>query len=53
MRELAERFIDDGLFGEIPEHLVNYIDMDAIAYDLAMDYAETEIAGQHLIYRIG
>ena len=50
MRELAEQFIDDGLFGEIPVHLLNYIDMDAIAYDLAMDYTETEIAGQRLIY---
>ena len=53
MRELTEQFIDDGLFGEIPQHLERYIDVEAIAYDLAMDYTETEIAGQHLIYRIG
>ena len=52
MQELAERFVDEGLFGDIPEHLVNYIDMDAIAYDLAMDYTETEIAGERLIYRV-
>lgn len=51
MRELAEQFVDEGLFGDIPEHLANYINMDAIAYDLAMDYTETEVAGERLIYR--
>ena len=51
MKELAERFVDEGLFGEIPDHLAHYIDYDAIAHDLAMDYAETEIAGVRLIYR--
>ena len=51
MAELAEQLIDEGLFDEIPEHLVRYIDMDAIARDLAMDYSETEIAGERLIYR--
>ena len=52
MKELAEQFVDEGLFGDIPEHLANYIDMDAIAYDLAMDYTETEVAGERLIYRV-
>ena len=51
MRELAEQFVDDGLFGDIPEHLANHIDYDAIARDLAMDYAETTITGECLIYR--
>lgn len=51
MRELAEQFTDEGLFGEIPEHLQNYIDYDAIARDLAMDYSETVVAGENLIYR--
>ncbi|MEL6467788.1 MAG: antirestriction protein ArdA [Pseudomonadota bacterium] len=53
MRELAEYFVDEGLFGEVPEHLANYIDYDAIARDLAVDYSETEIAGQRLIYACG
>tara|TARA_R110002167_G_scaffold30531_6_gene101054 strand:+ start:58 stop:564 length:507 start_codon:yes stop_codon:yes gene_type:complete len=53
MRELAEEFVDEGLFGEIPEHLANYIDYDAIARDLAMDYGQTCIAGTRLIYRCG
>lgn len=53
MRELAEQFVDEGLFGDIPERLAGYIDYDAIARDLAMDYAETTIAGEWLIYRCG
>jgi len=28
-----------------------YLDYDAIARDLGMDYSETEIAGTQLIYR--
>lgn len=51
LRELAIRFVDDGLFGEIPKHLENYIDYEAIARDLAFDYTQTTIAGEQLIYR--
>ena len=51
MKELAEQFVDEGLFGEIPDHLANYIDMDAIASDLAIDYTEAEIASERLVYR--
>lgn len=51
MRELAEQFIDEGLFGDIPENLQFYIDYDAIAGDLAVEYSEIEIAGDRLIYR--
>lgn len=50
-RELAEQFVDDGLFGEIPEHLANYIDFDAMARDLQHDYSETRATGEFLIYR--
>lgn len=53
MCELAEQFLDDGLFGEVPEPLANYIDLDAIARDLSVDYTETTIAGQRIIYRAG
>ena len=53
MTELAEQFFDDGLFGDIPSHLYNYIDVDAIARDLAFDYTETETTGQFCIYRAG
>lgn len=53
LRELAGQFVDEGLFGEIPERLAFYIDLDAIARDLSCDYAETTIAGTRLIYRCG
>lgn len=51
LKELAEQFVDEGLFGEIPSHLRNYLDFDAIARDLACDYASTTIAGNRLAYR--
>jgi len=50
LRDLAEMFVDDGLYGEIPQHLASYIDYDAIARDLAVDFSVTEIAGARLIY---
>lgn len=53
LRDLAESFVDEGLFGEIPEPLRFYIDYDAIARDLAMDYSQAEIAGERLVYRCG
>ena len=53
LRELAEQFIDEGLFGEVPESLRFYIDHDAIARDLAADYASIEIGGERLVYRCG
>jgi len=51
MRGLAIEFVDEGLLGRIPENLKTYLDYDAIARDLEMDYTETEIAGQTYIYR--
>jgi len=51
LKELAETFVDEGLFGDIPERLRHYLDYDAIARDLGMDYSETEVAGTRLIYR--
>lgn len=50
LRKLAEQFVDDGLYGDIPEHLQGYIDYDAIARDLAADYSEATIAGVSLVY---
>lgn len=40
--ELAKIFVYDGLFGEIPEHLKNYIDYEAIGKELSYDYTQTE-----------
>jgi len=53
MRELAEQFVEEGLYGDIPESLQFYIDFAAIARDLAVDYSETVIAGSRVIYRCG
>ncbi|TLP55486.1 antirestriction protein ArdA [Parasedimentitalea maritima] len=50
MRDLAEQFVDEGLFGEVPEAFQNYIDYDAIARDLAVEYSEIVIAGVNYIY---
>ena len=50
LKELAEQFVDEGLFGDIPESLQYYIDFDAIAHDLSVDYTETTIAGERYVY---
>ena len=50
LRDLAETFIDDGLFGEVPENLRPHIDLDSIARDLSSEYAETQIAGDRFVY---
>lgn len=50
LRELAEQFVDEGLYGEVPEAFQHYIDYDAIARDLAMDFSEVEIAGDRYVY---
>jgi antirestriction protein len=51
LKELAEHFIDEGLFGEIPKAIANYLDYDAIARDLGFDYSEITISGTNLVYR--
>ena len=53
MRELAIDFVEQGLFGEIPNNIQNYLDYNAIAYDLSMDYSETTIDKTRYIYRMG
>jgi len=53
LRELAEQFVEDGLFGDIPSQLQFYINYDAIARDLAVEYSETTIAGERFVYRCG
>ena len=50
LTELAEQFVDEGLFGDIPEALANYIDYDAIARDLGVEYVEATIAGGRYVY---
>lgn len=50
LKELAEQFVEDGIYGEIPESLQYYIDYDAIARDLSVEYTETTIAGERYVY---
>ncbi len=42
MKDLAEMFVDEGLYGTIPESLSYYLDYDAIARDLSFDYDEVD-----------
>lgn len=51
MVDLAAQFVEEGLYGEIPKSLENYIDLDAIARDLSFDYGECTIDGKNYIYR--
>ncbi len=53
LRELAQEFVDEGLFGDIPDTIANYLDYDAIARDLGFDYTETTVGGTRLVYRCG
>jgi antirestriction protein len=39
------------MFGDIPEAIQSYLDYDAIARDLRMDYPEITIGGTRFIYR--
>ena len=41
-RELAEYHVDEGLMGEVPENLKNYLDYDHMGRELSWDYSEHE-----------
>lgn len=51
LHHLAVQFVDEGLFGEIPKAIENYLDYDAIARDLGMDYGAVTIDGTRYAYR--
>ena len=50
LKELAEHFVDEGFYGDIPKSLQFYIDLDVIARDLAVEYSELTIAGKRFVY---
>lgn len=52
LRDLAIHFVDEGLFGDIPENIRFYLDYDAIARDLGMDYSDIRLNGTNYIYRM-
>jgi len=47
--DLAEQFVDDGLFGDIPDSIINYIDYEKIGRDLRFDYSHLR---DDIFYRI-
>ena len=51
IKELAEQFVENGIYDSIPESLQFYIDYEAIARDLSVEYSETTITGENLVYR--
>ena len=51
LEDLAKQFVDEGLFGDVPERFQFYIDYEAVARDLSVDYSMIEIAGNRLAYR--
>ena len=53
LTDLARQFVDEGLFGDIPDRIACYLDYDLMARDLACDYSQTFIAGRHVVYRCG
>lgn len=41
---LAEQFVDEGIFGEIPSSIISYINYESIARDLSFEgYIETSV----------
>ena len=50
LRDLAESFVYEGLYGEIPDTLQFYIDYDAIARDLSVDFSEIVIDNTRIVY---
>lgn len=47
--EFIDTLIDDGIFGEIPSNLVNYLDYDKLARDLTYDgYIMTSVGIIHI-----
>jgi len=51
LKDLAYQFVDEGLFGEIPDSIICYLDYEVIARDLSFDYSEIKIAGNSIFYR--
>ncbi len=52
LRDLAYHFVDEGLYGELLPYAKHYLDYDAIALDLGMDYSEIVIARTRYVYRV-
>lgn len=53
LRDLAIEFVDEGLFGDIPERIKCFLDYEAMGDYLGTDYCETNVAGTRYVYRCG
>jgi antirestriction protein len=53
LRDLAAQFVDEGLFGNIPDNVRIYLDYEMIARDLSCDYSMISIDGTNYAYRCG
>lgn len=51
LKDLASQFVEEGFYGDIPESIRYYIDYDAIARDLRVEYAEMRVGQQNIVYR--
>jgi hypothetical protein len=53
LADLAEQWLDEGVYGDVPDNLRNYLDTEAMGRDLGFDgYTEASIAGTNLVYTI-
>jgi len=50
-RTLAMQFVDEGMYGEIPNAISHYIDYEAIARDLEIEHGQVQVGGQNIVYR--
>lgn len=51
LQEFAMTCVEDEWFGPVPDALIHYIDYEAVARDLAIEYSEITIAGERFVYR--
>ena len=49
--DLAWEFIENGLFGDIPENLKQWLDIEKMALSLSYDYNEITVGNNSIIYR--
>ena len=51
LQDLAWQFLEEGLYGPIPDSIRHYLDIEAMARDLGFEYTQDIIGGEHVIYR--
>ena len=49
--DLAWEFIENGLFGDIPENLKQWLDIEKMGLSLSYDYHEITVGNNSIIYR--